>query len=108
MTNVFIVNAKFKLDYKKALKYGALIPITCGSMNLANTKKLMKNLNVSLKNYTKNDYLLLSGNSFTLFLVMTWLFVNKPEIETYNILVYDPRKADYVLHTYNFQDFMNK
>ena len=92
---VFIVNHINK-NMKDANQYGALIPLTEGSVNVFNTERMVFELDQKLTDYKFNheeDYILLSGSTVLNFIV-GFLLSKYKQIK---LLIWDAKNQRYVL-----------
>jgi len=94
--NVFITN-DFGYDLSDAVQYlegdGELIPLTEGRVNINNPEKLANKMLFTLKKMTKDDYLLISGNSVIACIASSIVFNKFKKI---NMLIFDAREHKYL------------
>ena len=94
-SRVFISNLGAH-DYTKVKKYGELVPITEGQVNIFHTDRLIANIKEKLlaENATREDFLLLSGNALVSSLVLhEWL----KKFGKARLLIYNAVSRDYEL-----------
>lgn len=95
-SKVFITNKKSQ-DFSKAVKFGDLIPITVGTVNIFNVESLQRLIKDNIKNFNPvSDYLLIAGNSIVATFVTLELTRSYPD-STLQILIYDGVNNDYVV-----------
>lgn len=92
---VYVVN-KSGHDLSAANKYGELVFLTEGKVNIFATDRLLKELEEKLKNSSLNDYLLVSGS------VVLGALTIKIMLEihgTVNLMIFNFKTNDYVVRT---------
>ena len=97
MPKVFIVN-NMEHDYSKAKHYGTLVDATKGRVPIFRTNSVRNMLEECLKDFTEDDYLLLSGPSILCVIASTILFNRH---DTVKFLVFDAKQQDYVVRHIN-------
>lgn len=94
--SVFVTN-DFGYDLSDAMQYlegdGELIAITEGKVNIADPEKIANKMMFTLKKMTKDDYLLISGNSVIACIASSLVF-NK--FKKMNLLIFDARENKYL------------
>jgi hypothetical protein len=94
VNKVYIVNSAGH-DFSKAEKYGELIPVVKGHMNVFRPDRGLFTIDEGLKSFTKDDYLLLSGNTFGNVIAALCVAGRFSKIK---MLVYDAKNNDYLCH----------
>ena len=94
MNKVYIVNSAGH-DFSKAEKYGELVPVVQGHINVFRPDRSLFTITEGLAGFTEDDYLLLSGNTFGN--VIAALFLGR-QFATIKLLVYDAKNNDYLCH----------
>lgn len=101
MAKVFVVNDSGH-DFSKAKRFGELVPITQGKINIYQPQRDLIEVEKCLGEFSnKEDYLLLSGNTLGNMLVALTLFVML-KVKSIMLLVYDTKTQDYLQHTVAF------
>lgn len=96
MGRVFIVN-KAGHDFSSAEKYGELVPVTTGNINIARPDRDLFNITQILNNFKeKDDYLLLSGNVMANAMCVAVLAFS--QVSPLQLLVYDAKSMEYHNH----------
>jgi hypothetical protein len=89
---VFVVNDAFKYNFDKAEKFGNIIPLTRGNLNVFNPDRLIWDFREKLTSFTKSDYILLSGHAIAcMFAINEALRV----VEEVEVLIYGAQRNDY-------------
>lgn len=82
--------------YEKAEKFGRIIPVTVGTINVFNPDRLMVNVSHRLRMAIDSDYVAISGSPVLNGLMMAmWL----KRFERMNLLLWSHRDTDYKLTT---------
>ena len=91
---VFITNLGYH-DFSKALRYGDVIGVTIGTLNLTDIDLLTDTISEKLKGMTEEDYLLITGNPLVVYMCTDYLLRVRgfPEIR---ILYYSAVWNEYV------------
>ena len=97
MAKVYIVN-NANHDYSKAEQYGELVYVTRGKLPIFKTSTVRVMLEKGLAEFTKDDYLLISGPAIVSVMAATVLY-NK--FDTVKFLVFDAKQQDYVVRHLN-------
>ena len=97
MAKVYIVN-NTNHDYSKAERYGRLVDVTKGKLPIFKTSTVRAMLKEGLVEFTKDDYLLVSGPAIVNVMAATVLH-NK--FDTIKFLVFDAKQQDYVVRHLN-------
>lgn len=97
MAKVYIVN-NANHDYSKAEQYGELMYVTRGKVPIFKTSTVRAMLEKGLVEFTKDDYLLISGPAIVSVMAATVLY-NK--FDTVKFLVFDAKQQDYVVRHLN-------
>lgn len=104
---VYIVN-KAGHDFSNAEKFGELVPVTVGNMNVFRPDRPLFQIETVLKEFDpENDYLLLSGNVFANVLSVTSIILQRAAFaEDFQIrfLVYDAKNQKYLVHVLKRND----
>lgn len=98
---VFVVNWSGH-DFSKAEKYGEIIKLTEGLVNIFNPERLLHFYLTKLKEKKFNfriDYILISGSP----VVNLLLGIALENYESVNLLIYDAKKANYVERNLNLK-----
>ena len=69
---VFVTNLGYH-DFSKALRYGDVIGVTIGTLNLTDIEALTATISEKLKGMTHEDYLLITGNPVVVHLCTDYL-----------------------------------
>ena len=105
--SVFITN-DFGYDLSDAMKYlrgdGELIALTEGKVGIDNPEKIANKMLYTLKRMTKNDYLLISGNSVIASLASSIVFNKFKKI---NMLIFDAREHKYLPREFSLENLGN-
>jgi hypothetical protein len=93
---VYIVNQAGH-DFEAAEKFGDLVSITEGNINVFRPDRSLFTIKQSLTSFTENDYLLLSGNTFgnAMAAIVAACTLRVPNL---NLLVYDAKNQRYLHH----------
>lgn len=75
-----------------AERYGELVILTEGKVNIFNTDRLLNELAQKLKDYKKQDYILLSGSPVIVFLIS---LVLSHKVDEFNMIIYNTKLGDY-------------
>ncbi len=94
MNKVYVVNSAGH-DFSKAERYGELVPVVKGHVNVFRPDRSLFTITEGLANFTEDDYLLLSGNTFGNVIAALFLRGQLPKIK---LLVYDAKNNDYLCH----------
>ena len=97
MAKVYIIN-NANHDYSKAEQYGGLVDVTRGRLPIFKTSTVRAMLEEGLVDFTKDDYLLISGPAIVNVMAATILY-NK--FDTVKFLVFDAKQQDYVVRHLN-------
>jgi len=99
-SKVYILN-KAGHDYSGALKWGELVAVVSGNMNVFRPDRSLFSIKEKLEKFDpEKDYLLLSGNTFgNVLSVIHIMHSLKDTIKHVNLLVYDAKNVEYLLHT---------
>lgn len=107
LSKVFIVN-KAGHDFSSATKYGELVPVTTGNMNIFRPDRGLYQIQNILEEFDPMlDYLLLSGNVFTNALAVSTViaFQSRKCLDVgLRFLVYDAKNHCYLCHTLKRND----
>lgn len=100
MPKVYITNY-CGLDYKKAERFGNLISVTSGFVDLSDLSKVKENVKENLKDFTSSDYLLFSGPTILCILSIVECInltdrYEKNYSQKINALVWINRQQDYI------------
>lgn len=109
MSSVFIINKKPEFDYADAKKYGELVVLSTGLVNIYKPEEMARNMQAVITQFKAGDYLLLAGNALPIFLAGMYVANNVKEGPV-NILIYDIKYKRYVVHSIDVQTnaFANK
>ncbi len=104
-SKVFILN-KAGHDYSRASQWGELVPVVSGNMNVFRPDRSLFIIKEQMAKFDpEKDYLLLSGNTFGNVLSVMYLMHNlKDSIKRVNLLVYDAKNVEYLLHVLDLTD----
>jgi len=98
MARVLIVN-KAGHDFSQAEKFGDLVPVTVGNINIFRPDRNLFEVGEALQNFDyKVDYLLLSGNVLANLMAASTLFL-RDKIKSLKMLIYDAKNSEYIEHT---------
>ena len=100
-SKVWIVNSSGH-NFDAAKTYGELIPLSVGRVNVFNVERLLREFKGSLKNSSRNDWVLLSGNTVLNVLAVSIVLAKHGEVK---LLIYDVIKKEYVPRELSFDDF---
>ena len=90
---VFIVNYA-GYDYSAAMKYGKLVPVTRGTVDIFKDRRMAYDITQALEDFDpETDYLLFSGSSFINVVASGILLSRFPK---YKCLIYGAKRGDYV------------
>jgi hypothetical protein len=93
MSRVFILNNNLH-NYDKAKRFGELVNVTQGRLPIFKTDTVLNMVSFGLKNFTKDDYLLVSGPVLLNILATTILY---EKFDNFKLLIFDAKKQDYVV-----------
>lgn len=99
---VYIVN-KTEVDYSSAKRYGELTAITTGRQPIFKTNNMIALLKNSLKDFTENDYLLISGPAWLCMLASMILLTKYSFIK---FLIFDAKERCYIVRHIDEQAIM--
>lgn len=106
-SKVFILN-KAGHDYSRAQKWGALVPVIVGNMNVFRPDRSLFAIKEKLVDFnSEKDYLLLSGNTFGNVLSVMFIVHCIDNIKRINLLVYDAKNVEYLHHILDLTDGFN-
>ena len=94
MSKVYVVNSAGH-DFSKAERYGELVPVVKGHVNVFRPDRSLFTITEGLLDFNADDYLLLSGNTFGNVVAALFLGRRLPKIK---LLVYDAKNNDYLCH----------
>lgn len=95
-SKVYIVNYA-GYDYSAAMKYGKLVPVTKGTVEIFKEHRMAYDIKQALVDFDPNkDYLLFSGSSI-INVVASSIILAK--FESYKCLIYGAKRGDYVERT---------
>jgi len=100
-SRVYIVN-KAGHDFSSAEKYGELVPVTTGNMNVFRPDRPLFQIQEVLEEFDPaTDYLLLTGNVFANVLAVTSILAARfsKSLAELRFLVYDAKNQRYLHHT---------
>lgn len=103
MPKIYIVN-KAGHDFSSAEKFGELVPVTTGNINVFRPDRDLFRLQQVLKDFRPDeDYLLLSGNVFANAMAVAFILFDN-DYDKIRFLVYDAKNNTYLEHVlfYNF------
>ncbi len=92
---VYICNDTNQYDFSEAEKFGSLVAVTTGSVNVFNIPVLSREVQQKLEPFdTRTDFLLLTGHG-----VLQWACIqsilSRPGIDQVNTLVFGAMRRDY-------------
>jgi len=98
-SKVYILN-KAGHDYSGAQQWGELVAVVSGNMNVFRPDRSLFTIKEKLEKFDpEKDYLLLSGNTFgNVLSVMYIMHLLKDNIKRVNLLIYDAKNVEYLLH----------
>jgi hypothetical protein len=95
MPRVYVSNHNEQHDYSKALRFGTIMPVTTGPINVFRPQRSLVAMCENLKTFTEEDYILFSGNALSGLLILEAVH-NK--VRHLNLLVFNAREDDYIHH----------
>lgn len=101
---VYIVNQAGH-DFSEAQKFGDLVSITEGNINVFRPDRSLFTIKASLSTFAENDYLLLSGNTFGNALAAIQV---ASQVDMLNVLVYDAKNQKYLHHKLDIKRMLFK
>lgn len=81
-------------NYTSAEKFGQLVNVTEGKMPIFKTDTMLSILKEGMKDFSSDDYLLLSGPAL-MCVMATGIAFNK--VSKVKLLVFDAKKQDYIV-----------
>jgi hypothetical protein len=103
MAKVFLVNEAGH-DFSSAQKYGELIAVTTGNINIKRPDRDLFTIKESLAEFCyKDDFLLPSGNILANIMVCGVLF-NELKIKSLKLLIYNAKTHDYLEHILSYNN----
>jgi sulfur transfer complex TusBCD TusB component (DsrH family) len=93
---VFVTNVGSH-NYEKAKRFGDLIPITQGRVNVASTDRMMQDIAATLTPMQEKDHILLSGNPVIVALVVAEVMHRYGSV---NLIYWDAMYQDYFPRTW--------
>lgn len=99
MPKVFIPNTSAH-DYTDAERYGCLVPLTKGNLDLGNTSRIFREVEESIRKSSPDDYILISGASIVNGIVCGLFACLHGKL---NLLVYR-RNGKYIERNINMKD----
>ena len=93
---VWLVNKGNHINYSDAERFGAIVPLTSGRVNIFQTDNLVTTLSGALTEAKKDDFVLLSGSAFLNSLVVHY-FLKKFSIV--KALIYEGNNQRYKVLT---------
>lgn len=90
---VYILN-NMTHDYSKAEKFGELVNVTEGKVPIFRTETMLNILNEALKDFTQDDFLLISGPAIVCMMAYHML---KSRLKSIRVLVFDAKEQDYII-----------
>lgn len=97
---VWVVNSSGH-NFEEAEKYGTLVPLTMGRINVFNVDRLLDEFKHKLKHFGEEDWLLLSGN--VVLNVLATMVVSHKHSRV-KLLVYDVARKTYVPREVSVED----
>ena len=98
---VYVTNDNRSNDFSKAKKYGRLMVVTVGNINVYNPNRSLITFSENLKGFTEQDYFMVSGNALSGLLALAAVF---GKVRYVNLLVFDARNEDYLVHRLDLQE----
>jgi len=92
---VYITNYSIH-DYSSAEKFGELVPLTSGTINIKNINRMIMTVAEKLIDSDKDDYLLLSGHQSTVAVSVAIMLLLHGRVK---VLIWDFGKNEYVMRT---------
>jgi hypothetical protein len=96
LSKVYLVNEAGH-DFSSATKFGELVSITIGNINIKRPDRDLYTIKEVLQEYTKDDYILLSGNIFANIMVISHLLLEHKS-KSLKLLIYNAKSHDYIEH----------
>lgn len=94
---VYITNDS-GLDFSKAEKFGQLVKLTNGPVDVFRPHMIQREVESNIKQFDRSlDYLLVAGAALPVGFAFAWLCVE--EGGTVKLLIFDAKKADYMVRT---------
>lgn len=91
---VFITNLGYH-DFSKATRYGDVVGVTVGTLNLTDIDALAETIESKLRGMVEDDYLLIVGNPLVVFLCTDYLYQVR-KFPTVRILYFSAVWNEYV------------
>lgn len=95
MPRVYVTNYNEQHDYSKANRFGIVMPVISGSVNVFRPQRTLIAMCENLKMITEDDYVLFSGNALSGLLILAALM---HKVRYLNLLIFNAREDDYILH----------
>lgn len=95
MARVYVSNHNEQHDYSKAQRFGTVMPVTTGTVNIFRPQRTLVAMCENLKGITDEDYVLFSGNAVSGLLIVTAVM---HKVRILNLLIFNAREDDYILH----------
>lgn len=103
MSKVFLVNEAGH-DFSSAKRYGELVPITTGNINIKRPDRDLFTVKEALAEFShKDDFLLPSGNILANIMVLGVLFTEL-KAKSLKLLIYNAKTHDYLEHVLSFNN----
>lgn len=104
-SKVFILNQAGH-DYSGAKKWGELVPVVSGNMNVFRPDRSLFTITEKLSDFNPDtDFLLLSGNTFGNVLCALYVMHHlNGNMKRINLLVYDAKNIEYLHHVLDLTD----
>jgi hypothetical protein len=95
MARVYISNYNDEHDYTKAERFGRVVPVTTGNVNIYRPQRTLVTMCENIKGITEDDYILFSGNALSGLLIAVACM---HKVRVLNLLVFNARDSDYIHH----------
>jgi hypothetical protein len=101
MSKVYIINNCLH-DYSSAAKFGEASLVTEGKVPIFKTEFITTLIKDALKNFKKDDYVLVSGPAWLSMIAALVLFKTHKEVK---FLIFDAKLREYIVRHLNSADF---
>lgn len=101
MSKVYIINS-MNHNFAAATQYGELEYVTSGNLPIFKTDIVVNKLDEGLKNFTSEDYLLLSGPAI-INIYATHILARR--LDSFKMLIFDAKEQSYKVRHFNTNIF---
>lgn len=95
MPRVFVTNDPGSIDLTKAEKFGTIVRVTTGRLNVYKPENVLATVDACLQSFDAEDFLLMAGGALSILAAGLSL----PELPSLKLLVYDVQTQDYFVRS---------